>query len=573
MEIPLLKDVAVIFGLAVIVLWICNRLRIPAIVGFLFTGVLSGPHGLQLVQAVSDVDMLAEIGIMLLLFTIGLEFSISQLMSVKRYFLIGGILQVGLTTLCGLGIGQIVGRPFGECIFLGFLLAMSSTAIVLKSLDARDETDSPHGRLILGILIFQDIAAVPMMLLTPVLGTAEGSPVFDFTLVLHLLMGIVVISVVFVAATKIVPALLYQLAKARSRELFSLSVLTICFAVAWLASSIGLSIAIGAFLAGLIISESDYRHEAIGNILPLQDIFSSLFFVSIGMLLDVRFVLAQPFLILGITIGVILLKAAIVGFTSLTLGLSLRVTILAAIGLAQIGEFSFVLASAGIHFGLGNEYLYQLFLAVALFTMALTPSLIGFSHGVVNWIMRLPIPEHWKSGLQAAPSHHAHALKDHIVIVGFGIAGRSLANAARATNVPYVILEMNPDTVRTEKAKGEPIHFGDATHESVQRHLHLQDARAIAVMINDQNAARRAIMLARRVNPNAYIIVRSRYVKDVQALRHLGANDVIPDEFGTSLEMLTRVLQRYDVPSEQVASVIDGLRSQGHSERQLQPAN
>lgn len=555
MEIPLLKDIAVIFGLAVIVLWLCNRLKIPAIVGFLFTGIISGPHGLKLIHAASDVETLSEIGIMLLLFTIGLEFSLTRLMSIKRYFFIGGGLQTIFTVLAGFLIAKLGGRPVGEAIFLGFLLTMSSTAIVLKSFEAKDETDSPHGNLSLGILIFQDIIAVPMMLLTPMLGSAQEG--LDTALLMQLAVGFVVIILVFLAATKIIPTILYQIAKTRSRELFSLSVLTICFGVAWFASSIGLSLAIGAFLAGLIISESDYRHEAIGNIMPLQDIFSSLFFVSIGMLLDVRFVLEQPFMILFITIGVLLLKASIIAATAFCLRLPIRVMILAGIALCQVGEFSFVLARAGMASGIATEYLFQLFLSVALLTMAVSPSLLQNSGRILRLLMKLPISDKWKLALSHIPSQPAHKYSEHIVIIGYGVSGRSLAHAAKESNLPYAVLEINPETVRSEKANGVPIYFGDATHEAVLHNLHTHDAKVIAIMINDIPAARRAVLLARQLNPEAYIIVRVRYLIDVQMMRKLGANDVIPDELGTSVEMFMRVLNHYKVDRDQIDKLTD----------------
>lgn len=559
MEIPFLQDIVIIFGLAVAVLLICYRLRIPTIAGFLLTGIICGPHGLGMVEGVAEVETLAKVGIMLLLFTIGLEFSLKRLLEIKRYFLIGGSLQVGLTVLAGFIIAKLLHRPFGEAIFLGFLLSMSSTAIVLKGLEKQDSTDSPQGRLSLGVLIFQDIIAVPMILLIPML--SESHDAFDIAYITRLIIGVVTIVIVFVGAIKIVPRLLYYIAKVRSRELFSLTVLTICFAVAWLASSAGLSLAIGAFLAGLIISESEYRHEAVGNILPLQDLFSSLFFVSTGMILDLSFVLHQPITILLITVAVMLMKGGIVAFTTFALGLPLRAMILSGIALSQIGEFSFVLAKSGIDLGLGNEYYYQLFLAVALLTMAITPSMIDESHRILKFLLRFPLPSSWKSGLSATDPENHEKLKDHIVIIGFGIAGRHLALAAKQTGIPYIITEMNPETVRKEQLKGEPIHFGDATHPVVLSLLNIEEAKAIAVMINDSHAARQIVGLIHHLNPKAYLIVRSRYIQDMKTFYQLGASDVIPDEFGTSIEMFTRVLEQYEISEDKLEGLVNSLRT------------
>lgn len=562
MEIPLFKDVAVIFGLAVMILWICSRMGVPTIVGFLFTGVICGPHGLGLVEGVADVDTLAHVGIMLLLFAIGLESSMSRLLESSRFFFLGGGLQVGITVLIGFVLSLLLFLPFGESIFIGFLLSMSSTAIVLKELKAMDANDTLQGRLSLGILIFQDIIAVPMILLTPFLGSAQGA--FDTAFVLQLLMGLAIIGVVFIAAIKVVPFLLYQIAKTRSRELFLLSVLAICFAVAGLAASMGLSLAIGAFLAGLIISESEFRHEAIGNILPLQEIFASLFFVSTGMLLDLSFVVQQPFLILSLAIAVLLMKGLVVAGTAWYLGLPFRIMVISGLALSQIGEFSFVLARTGQDAGIGTDYHHQLFLAVALLTMGISPSLFRASGKISNALLRyLPLSNHLRSGgtPETAPKIKN---KEHVVIIGFGIAGKNLARAAKESNLPYSILETNPVTVKVQKAKGEPICFGDATHEEVLHHVCIAEAKAIAIMINDPQAVRQIVPLVRKLNPTAYLIVRTRYMQEMPLMTQLGADDVIPDEFGTSVEMFTRVLQRYNVPVDTIHTFATGLRSEGY---------
>jgi CPA2 family monovalent cation:H+ antiporter-2 len=563
MEFPLLKNIVFVFGMAIVMLLICNRLKLPTIVGLLLTGILTGPHGLGFITETAEIDMLATIGIMLLLFTIGLEFSLKRLMHIKKYFFIGGILQVGLTTVCGFIIAKFIGRPFGESMFLGFLLSMSSTAIVLKALEAQHTTDSPQGRVCLGILIFQDVIAIPMIVLTPLLGDSKQA--FDASFALWLLGGIGVVCAVFLVAMKVIPTLLYYIARLRNRELFLLSVLTICFSVAWLAASMGLSLAIGAFLAGLIIAESEYRHEVVGNILPLQDIFSSLFFVSIGMLLDLGFVLEQPGKIFLITLGVIAMKSVVVGITAVCLGRPLRIVILSAIALSQVGEFSFVLANIGLDYGLGDEYRYELFLAVALLSMGLTPTLIALSNRIADLLMHLPLPTKWKSGLEHVQhTEGKRAFEDHVVIVGFGIAGRNLARAAKNANLSYAVIEMNAETVVGERIKGEPIFFGDASHESVLEHVNIKGAKAIAIMINDPNAAKRIVATTRKLNPIAYLIVRTRYLQEASLMYQLGATEVVPDEIGTSVEMFTRVLNHYDVAQEHIDDFATKMRLEGY---------
>ncbi len=337
MQIPLLNDIVIIFGLAIAVLFICHRLRVPTVVGFLLTGIFVGPYGLGLIKAVHEVEILAEIGVVLLLFTIGIEFSLQRLLQIKKSILLGGSLQVLLTFLATLFIARHFGQAFGEAVFIGFLVALSSTAIVLRLIQERAEVDSPHGRTTLGILIFQDVIIVPMILVTPLLAGATGN--LGESLFVLLGKGIGIILLVIVSARWIVPQLLYQIARTRNQEIFLLSVVVICFGVAWLTSKAGLSLALGAFLAGLIISESEYSHQALGNILPFRDVFTTFFFVSIGMMLDVGFLFQQPGFIVLIALSVLVLKAIIAGSVTILLRFPLRTGILVGSALGQMVNF------------------------------------------------------------------------------------------------------------------------------------------------------------------------------------------------------------------------------------------
>ena len=299
MQIPLLSDIVIILGLAIGVLFLCHQMRIPGIVGFLLTGVLAGPHGFGLISAVHEVESLAEIGVVLLLFTIGLEFSMRSLWQLKRSVLVGGSFQVFATLLVTFIIARMLGQDVGRSIFLGFLVSLSSTAIVLKLLQERAEMDSPQGRMNLAVLIFQDVIAVPMMLLIPLMKGGAGDVSESFTILF--VKGMAIVALAILSARYVVPHVLFQIAKTRSRELFLLTVVVMCLAVAWLTSSIGLSLALGAFLAGLIISESEYSYQALSNLLPFRDLFTSIFFVSIGMLVDSRVVIGHPGVVLFIT--------------------------------------------------------------------------------------------------------------------------------------------------------------------------------------------------------------------------------------------------------------------------------
>lgn len=561
-EIPLLHDIVVIFGLSVVVLLVMYRIHLPAVVGFLCTGLLCGPHALGLVRHETDVQVLANIGIVLLLFIVGMEFSFKKILEYRRYFLIGGTFQVGLTVIFGAGVALVVGAPFSEAFFLGFLLSLSSTAIVLRLLADKMESDSPHGRIIVGMMIFQDIIAIPMMLSIPLL--TGGGRAWDSSFAWAILQGVGALGLVLFSAEKLVPHLLYRIARTRSRELFILSVFTLCFSVVWLTSSMGLSVSLGAFLAGLIISESEYRTEAIGDILPFQDIFTSFFFVSIGMLLNVGFVLQQPLLILSMAAGIMLLKASAAGFSAFVLGMPLRTVVLTGIAMSQIGEFSFVLAKEGAALHLGSDYHHQLFLAVALITMAVTPTLMSVSPWIATNLLRLPLSNRIKSGLKTNAAKTHPSQQNHIIIVGFGISGRNLARSAREATLPYVVLEMNPETVKKEKLNGEPIHFGDASHDSVLNHANIAEAFVLAIVINDTNAAMRIVETARKLNPKLHIVVRTRYLRELKTMYNLGADEVVPDEFGSSIEVFTRVLRAYHVPTEKVQQIVSGVRIEGY---------
>ena len=562
MHIPLLKDIVIIFALSILVMYSCSRLRIPTIVAFLITGILCGPHGLGLISAVEEVKILAEIGIVVLLFTVGLELSIKKVLEYKRYFFIGGPIQVFLTTLTGLFVAQVLGRPFGESVFLGFLLSLSSTAIVLRLLQERAETNTPQGRIILGMLIFQDIIVVPMMLITPLLiGEAVA---LDVKILYYLGEGVLILAVTLISAVKIVPKLLYYIARTRSREMFLLTLFVICFSVAWITSSIGLSLAVGAFLGGLTISESEYSFQAIGDVLPFQDIFTSFFFVSIGMLLDIQFFVSNLLLISLIAMGIFLLKSLVVSFTAILLGALLRPAVLSGLALSQVGEFSFVLAASGIALGIGTDYHYQLFIAIAVLTMGITPIVISVSPTIANLISNLPLRGRFFARLKMEMEEKKPLLEDHIIIIGFGLCGKNLARSAKEAAVPHVIIDMNAEKVHQERKRGEPIYYGDATSERVLKHANISSAQVVAVLVNDPMACLRIVENIRRLNPTVYTIARTRYVEEMTPLFKLGANDVIPDELGSSVEIFTRVLGKYHVPIDQIEELVATLRTEGY---------
>ncbi|BDZ69601.1 cation:proton antiporter [Methanobacterium petrolearium] len=562
MEIPLLKNVVIIIGLAVLVLLIFRKIRIPAILAFFVTGLLAGPHGLGLISSPDEVSLLADLGVIFLLFTIGIEFSLEKFSQIKRYVVIGGSLQLTLTLAAVYLICLSLGFNSSESIFIGFLVSFSSTAIVLRLLQEKDQMDSIHGQISLGILIFQDIAVVLVILFTPVLAGINNVTATNWPLLIAMGAGLILFT--FISAKWIVPELLHYVARFKSRELFLLTIILICFGITWITSSIGLSTALGAFLAGLIISNTDYSHQALGNVLPFQDIFMSFFFVSIGMLLNPSFMAENLLLIIAITLAVLILKSLITGITAGLLGLSFRVMILVGLILSQIGEFSFILAATGLQLGIVNQNFFQIFLAVSLITMSVTPFIMAIAPLISNFSDKLPLPPRIKHGFYPFKTPPEEVLSDHLVIVGFGINGKNMAKAASKAQIPYVVVEINPEIVRNEKVHGESIYFGDAAHGTVLKNVNIREARIMVVAISDPIGTLKILDVAKKLNPNIYIIVRTRYIRDMENLYQMGADEIIPEEFETSIEIFSRVLDQYDLSKEQIDDFITEIRSDGY---------
>ncbi len=558
MELDFLKTLVIIFGVSASVIYLLHKVRIPSIVGFLAAGVLLGPHGFRLVREVREVELLAEIGVILLLFTIGLEISLKNLKRIQSVVLGGGLSQVFLTLFVTAAIAYPFLQEWNSSLFVGFLVALSSTAIVMKMLFDRGEIDSPHGRLSIAILIFQDLCVVPLMLLVPILSGDQGSPLELFWM---LFKSAAIIFLVIFGARSLVPHLLHQIVHTRSRELFVITIILLCLGTALVTSSLGLSLALGAFLAGLIISESEYAYQAISDILPFKDSFNGLFFISIGMLMNLAF-LRDHVLSIIVCVALILLLKTLTGFLSVHLmGHPVRVSLQTGIHLAQIGEFSFVLAVSGKSAGLISESHYQIFLSTSVLTMILTPFLIQASPTLSAYVSSRSLLHRWERMRRRAEKEiPPPGKRDHVIIIGFGLNGRNLAEALREASIPYVVLDLNNETVREMRKKGEPIFYGDGTSPEILHKLGLANARMLVVVISDPASTRRIVQLARKENPRIYLIVRTRYIAEVEDLLQLGANEVIPEEFETSIEIFAKVLHRYQVPRNLINEQIERIR-------------
>ncbi len=558
MEIPLLRDLVAISCLSIGVLLFCHRLKIPAIVGFLLTGVICGPSAMALVENIHAVELLAEIGVVFLLFTIGMELSGEELSRLKRPVFLGGFLQVALTIAVVFGICRFLGSTIPESILAGYLATLSSTAIVLSLLQQRGESEGPHGRIALAVLIFQDISIVPMMLSIPLLAGQGGGDFFALALSAGRM--VLILGGGWLLAYYIVPVLMRQVMYTRSRELLLMTSLGFCLAIAMGTAYLGLSLALGAFLAGLLLAESEYSMSVVEAILPFKDVFTSLFFISVGMLLDVHFFIENISSVILLAVALVFIKVFSALPAMMALGYPLRVALMAAMSLGQIGEFSFVLARSGIEYGFINNVVYQQFLAASILTMVVTPGLMGVSPKLANFVGRLFSPCTNSVSVKKTGSND---LQDHLIIVGFGIGGRYLAQTAKESGIPYVILEMNPDTVRRFRSK-EPIYHGDASHPSVLKHFGVDKARVLAVVISDTVAARSVATNARKLNSSLHLVVRTRFLGEVQALKALGADDVIPEDFETAIEIFTRVLGYYLIPRQAIERFVQRIRTENY---------
>ncbi|MBN1319197.1 MAG: cation:proton antiporter [Thermoleophilia bacterium] len=553
----ILTDIIIVMAVAVVVTLLFSRLRLPTLVGLFVAGVLIGPHAFGLIKSPETVEELAEIGVVFLLFTLGLEMSFRRMARLARVLFIAGPLQLVLTGAAGMGVGFAFGLSLAEAIVLGMLVALSSTAVVLKTMTERAEVDTPVGKNVLGILIFQDILVVPFMIVLPLLAGNEPDVSMSAPVLTAVAVGVVVLVVVL--AKWIVPRVLYEAAKSRSADVFLMVVVAICFAVAGLSAWLGLSLALGAFLAGLIISESEYGHHSLGLVMPFRNLLVSFFFVSIGMLLDPSFLAGHWWMVILGAIGLILVKTITGTLAVEALRYPLRVALGTGLALSQVGEFSFVLAAVAVSNYLLPENLRQGFLAVAVLTMAVTPVVMSMTGRLYRLVERLDLPS-WVVCGHGVESAQEVAHSNHLLIIGYGINGRNLSRAAREFGFPYAVIELNPQTVRQEAARDEPMHFGDATNEAVLIQAGAERARAAAVVIGDPVATRGIVGQLRRVNPSLHIIARTRFLSEVQPLYALGASDVVPEEFETSIEIFHRMAHYFDLPEEDVQRLEDAIR-------------
>ena len=550
-----LGPLALVFLAALAAAYLLNRIRVPPLVGYLLAGIALGPHGLGFVEDVATVEALAQVGVVLLLFTVGLEIPLSSLKRLGSAVWIAGPIQFcGVVALAAILTGAR-GYSVRQSLFFGFLVVTCSTVVILQLLSERREIDSPHGRFLIGINVFGDLMVVPMMLLIGVLA-GQGGGALSAALALGKAAAAVLF--VFFAARFLVPRVLHAVAVTRSKELFLLAVLLLVLGTALATSSAGLSLAVGAFLAGLVVSDSDFGHQAMADISPFRDAFNALFFVSVGMLFDTRILSARPWSVAAGLALVLVGKAAVAAVAPLVLGYGPRVAAVVGISLAQIGEFAFVILAQGRAVNLVSPDIYQIALASTIISMAATPFLFLLGHAVGDRVADWPLGRRLAGPEEG--SRDRLPREGHVVIFGFGHMGETLSRVLARAKVPFRVLDLNPERVRKGRAKAVPIEYGDTTAASVLRHAGIDQARAAVVLLSDPRATRRTLSLCRGLAPGIFLLARTRYLAEIPELSALGADEVVAEEFETSLEISGRTLRRLGFPLPWIESETEDIQ-------------
>ena len=559
MELSILKDIVIIFALSTVVNLIFTRFKIPTVVGYLLTGIIAGPHLLSLVSETRKIELIAEIGVVLLLFTIGMEFSLQHLLKIRKRAFLGGFLQVSVTAVAFLVASRLFGMSWQGGILIGFLASLSSSALVLKILQERSELTSNYGRTVLGILIFQDLLLAPLLLFTNLL--ADNSLDIQKELLTLTFKVVFIVGLVYAGNRWLLPKLLHMIALTKNQELFMMSIFLICFAIALLTSKLGMSLAFGAFLAGLMISESEYSYNAFGNFQPIKDVFASFFFVSIGMLLDMSFVIDNYQLVILSVVLLLFVKTIIAGGTGFILGHTLQGTVLIGLALSQVGEFSFVLAKIGFDNSIISDFYYHLFLAVAVITMALTPFMFYLSKPLINKLLKLHLPKVIIEGLFPLKEIDLPDFKNHVVIIGKDASAIKLSMMAKFNNLQHISIIFDPSLAREKMNSGDMVVYGDAVNEPILKKAHVDTADIVVISVGSLIPSMAIIEKVKRINKNAYVIARGTLLENVEMLYKTGADQVLPEKLEIAIDLLNRILVKKLLPQKEINRILTHLRN------------
>ena len=564
-------DLTLALGCSALGGYLANRVRQPALLGYLTTGLVIGPYGLGLLRDVDQIEALAQIGIAFLLFTLGVEFSLTELRRVRKIALQGSLLQMGLTTLLVLAVSLLVGwvsSPL-EGIFLGLVLSLSSTAVVLKTLTERGETSTVHGQIMLALLIAQDLALGIILAIMPALKQGQDlAPTLGFAL---LKIGLFLVGALILGRW-VVPPLIQHIAATESSELFLLSVVALCLGVAWVTAQLGLSIEMGAFVAGLMIAEIDYADQALGKILPLRDTFACLFFASIGMLIDPNLLTTHLALILELVMVIMIGKAAIILPIVLRFGYSLKTAVLTSFGLNQIGEFSFVLSLVGLQMGLITPQRYSLLLGTIAITLLLTPLWIHIAPILISRLDQLPlVRRYWQPLQEPKLLSVPEGIRNHVIVAGYGRVGEVLVNILLSQGYPVLVVENSESAVQRLRQRQIPYVFGDADNQLVLDKTCLETAQALAIALPDPSSTRLLLQRALAKAPHLDIIARSHRNEEIDLLTQLGAREVVQPEFEAALELGSHLLRTLGQPPWQISTVLETIRQDRYRTIRPQP--
>ena len=553
-------DLTVVLGASVVGGFITNRLKQPLLIGYLLSGFIIGPFGFGLISNVEDIKSLAEIGVALLLFTLGVEFSLAELKRVKDIALKGSFLQIGITigfvAIFALFSGW-VDNPI-QGVFLGAIVSLSSTAVVLKTLTEKGEINTIHGQVMLAILITQDLALGLMLAILPALNQPDN---LAMAIMAAILKALIFFASAFVVGYWLIPPLMKTVAQTENSELFILTTITICLGIALVTAKLGLSIEMGAFVAGLIIAEIEYSDQALAKVIPLRDTFASLFFASIGMLIEPNILLDNLGLILGLVALIMLGKACIIFPIIYRFGYSFKTAIEASLGLNQIGEFSFVLALMGQELGLISQEKYLLLIGTTAITLVLTPLGMRFAPEIADWLARLPqIKSHFNLKLKDKDVFLPDTICDHVVVAGYGRVGQVIVSVLHNRNYPVLVIENSEAAAKKLRQEKISHIFGDADAELVLEKAHLTQAKALAIALPNPASTRILLKHALEIAPDLAIVARSHTNQEIDVLAQMGAKEVVQPEFEAALEMGSQILTTLGEAKPMVNYVLDEIR-------------
>ncbi|MGB1801311.1 MAG: cation:proton antiporter, partial [Gammaproteobacteria bacterium] len=553
-----LNEGLTLLALSVFAVWIFKRIKLPAVLGYLLVGTLVGPYALGWLPEHESIQLLAEIGVVFLLFMIGLEFSLSRLIAMKSTVFGLGSIQVIISTVSGGIIAWLTGIDWQGALVVGGALALSSTAIVAKQLSDQLETQARHGQLALSILLFQDLAVVPLLVVIPILSTASEQSLLS-PLLIALTKGTLAVFIIFQIGRRLLRPFYHLVADTHSAEIFTLATLFISLTAAWLTNHLGLSLALGAFLAGLMLSETEYKHQILADIRPFRDVLMGLFFISVGAQLDTTVLLEEWFWIGLLTLGLIAGKGSVIVILTRIFKYELPTAFRTGLLLGQAGEFSFAVLVVAISNSLITLEEAQPIIAATLLSMLITPVLIRYNSNITDYIFR----GSYKSGSNIPPKELTAAcetLSKHVIICGFGRIGQNLANILREMKIEYVAMDMDQSLVRQAWEAGENVFFGDSTHTEILKKAELARASALLITFDDAHIAEHVISSARSINKDIAIIVRSKDEQHMDDLHNAGASNVVPESFEASMMLAIHVLQNLNIPTDKSMNFVEQAR-------------